>query len=263
MIFNNYGDKNLVILCAGDNPAHGFLQDTSFRKFDLLIFYYGSNPNEFKNKYNNFNFFHEKKGYKFHLIKDFYQENPKFFKKYKNIFIPDDDIIIKNEEINNLFNIFNNHKLILAQPSLIGYYSHKITLHRFEFNLRFTNFVEIMMPCFSSDTFAKCVHTFDQSPIGHGLDYLWPKILDYPSNKIAIIDEIIALHPKKVGESNLYKNNNPEFLSDFMYKNGLDSGKQNVLGKIDNNNFEKSTFDEKFYPYCKTFKNIFENINKL
>ena len=31
MLFNNYGDKNLVILCAGDNPAHLFFENQNER----------------------------------------------------------------------------------------------------------------------------------------------------------------------------------------------------------------------------------------
>ena len=255
MLFNNYGDKNLVILCAGDNPAHLFFEDINERNYELLVIYYGDNEEQFKNKFKTFDHFSSIKGYKFNIIKKYYNENIKFFKEYKNIFIPDDDIYLKTKYINNLFEIFNKYKLILAQPSLIGYYSHTITLHRFEYFLRYTNFVEIMMPCFSSDSFAKCISTFDSSIIGHGLDYLWPKILGYPDKKIAIIDEIVAMHSRKVGSGNLYKDHENDSFFRFMEKNCLSQNK-NILSSIPKE--ENQGFDEQYYPHSEIFKFLIE-----
>jgi len=256
MLFNNYGDKNLVILCAGDNPAHLFFEDASERKYELLVLYYGDNEEKFKNKFKTFDYFGSIKGYKFHIIKKYYNENIKFFKNYKNILMPDDDIYLKTKNINDFFEIFKKHQLILAQPSLIGYYSHAITLHRFEYFLRYTNFVEIMMPCFSSDSFSKCIGTFDISPIGHGLDFLWPKILGYPDKKIAIIDEIVAIHSRKVGSGNLYKDHESDSFFRFMEKNCLNESK-NVLGSISRES--NQNFDEQYYPHSEIFKFLIEN----
>lgn len=260
MIFNSYGDKNLVILCAGDNPVPDFFKDHDKRKYDLLVIYYGDNPENFKNKFKNFNYFHHIKGYKFHIIKKYYYENIKFFKKYRYVFMPDDDIILSPKDINNFFRILNEFKLVLAQPSLIGYYSHLITLHKFENVLRYTNFVEIMMPCFLSDVLAKCISSFDSSLIGHGLDYLWPKMLSYPDKKIAIIDEVVAVHSRKVGSGSLYSNNNHinEAFEKFMIKNQLSSGVQNVLGHIPKENYNKQSFDDKYYPFSESFKLMIE-----
>ena len=261
MLFNSYGNKNLIILCAGDSPAHFIWSDYSKPNYDLFIIYYGNNPNIFKKKYNNFNYFFHKKGYKFNLIKEIYNENKKLFKKYKNIFIPDDDLVFKNNDINIFFDAFNKYNLALAQPSLIGYFSHTITLHRFELILRYTNFVEIMMPCFSHEAFLKCLNSFDKTSSGWGLDFLWPKILNYPKNKIAIIDQIFAIHPKVVGNSELYeKNKNVQQEFDkFIAENNLKLD-QETYNIIKNNNFNKQSHPENYYPYSESFKIIFDKI---
>ena len=262
MLFNSYGNKNLIILCAGDNPAHVFWDDHSKPNYDLFVIYYGNNPTIFKRKFNNFTEFFNKKGYKFNLIKEIYNENQKLFKKYKNIFMPDDDLVFKNKDINLFFETFNKHNLFLAQPSVIGYYSHTITLHRFELILRYTNFVEIMMPCFSHESFLKCVNSFDLTPSGWGLDYLWPKILGYPKDKIAIVDQVFGIHPRVVGNSDLYeknKNVHQEF-DKFMAKNNLSKFNQETFNIVKNNNFNKQINEENYYPYSETFKNLFEKI---
>jgi hypothetical protein len=259
MLFNNYGDENLVILCAGDNAAHLFFEDENERKYELLVIYYGDNEEQFKDKFKTFDHFISIKGYKFNIIKKYYNENIKFFKNYKNILIPDDDIYLKTKDINNFFKIFNDKQLMLAQPSLIGYFSHAITLHRFEYFLRYTNFVEIMMPCFSADALTKCINSFDETSIGWGLDYLWPKILKYPNEKIAIIDEIIAIHSREVGSSNLYINNKENEFLKFMEKNCLNKAMKNVIGSISKENFNTQPLAENFYPHSEIFKFLIEN----
>jgi len=86
----------------------------------------------------------------------------------------------------------------LAQPSLLPInYSHEITINQEKNILRYTSFVEIMMPCFSRTALGKCIETFTENQSGWGLDLLWYKILGYPKNKIAIIDDVVAYHSKK------------------------------------------------------------------
>ena len=255
MLTNYQGNKNLVILCAGDYPAHIFWNDTSEKNYDLLIIYYGKNSKTFLKKYNKFDYFHQQSGYKFSIIKDYYKNNKALFKKYKNIFMPDDDLVLKNNDINKFFDIFNDYNLKLAQPSLIGYFSHNITLHRPDFILRYTDFVEIMMPCFSIDALKICINSFDETPTGFGLDFYWPKLLGYPKNKIAIIDEIIAIHPKEVGTSELYNNrkNIDDSFHNFMKKNNLINSKS-VFGNV-KKSYEKSSRNENYYPYQENFRN--------
>lgn len=48
---------------------------------------------------------------------------------------------------------------------------------------------------------------------GHGLDWVWPFILGYPQEKIAIINDVCVIHPKKELQPGtkltIYKEHNP------------------------------------------------------
>ncbi len=50
---------------------------------------------------------------------------------------------------------------------------------------------------------------------GHGLDWVWPFLLGYPQDKIAAIDDVCVIHPKKSlqreGKTSMY-DTNPYFL---------------------------------------------------
>ena len=49
--------------------------------------------------------------------------------------------------------------------------------------------------------------------VGHGLDWVWPFLLGYPQEKIAIINDICVVHPKKElqpgSKLTIYKEHNP------------------------------------------------------
>ena len=58
-------------------------------------------------------------------------------------------------------------------------------------------------------------HTKWAWPAGHGLDWVWPFLLGYPQDKIAVIDDVCVIHPKKMlqreGKTSMY-DTNPHFL---------------------------------------------------
>lgn len=139
------------------------------------------------------------KGEKWHIIKKFVLENLSFVSSYDNVWFVDDDIYTYTESINKLFDVHRRYKLKLSQPSVTGFTSHWIT-NKVEGNvLRYTNFVEIMCPMMSTETMIQLLPTFDYTESGWGLDLLWAKMLGYPTDKIAIIDEIMVTHSKPVG----------------------------------------------------------------
>ncbi|KAK3241370.1 hypothetical protein CYMTET_48860 [Cymbomonas tetramitiformis] len=75
--------------------------------------------------------------------------------------------------------------------------SHPITKHCSgnRHKLRYTQFVEVQMPVFSRYALEKCMKTFQETTSTWGLDLIWPKLLGYPTDKIAIIDAVQAYHP--------------------------------------------------------------------
>lgn len=139
------------------------------------------------------------KGYKFNLIYDYLKENEHFLNHYEYFYLPDDDIIIKPKAIQRLFFYMKKYNLAIAQPALINeYYSHSHTLKRFNSKLRYTNFVEIMQPCFSKDALKKTLFTFKESKSGWGIDFHWGEIVDYTQKNMAIIDDVMSIHSRPV-----------------------------------------------------------------
>ena len=66
------------------------------------------------------------------------------------------------DNINKLFCEMEERRIEIAQPGLShSYYTFKHTLRDRTCVLRYTNFVEIMLPCFSRAALKKVLHTFD------------------------------------------------------------------------------------------------------
>jgi hypothetical protein len=191
--------KNLVISTVGDKSLHKYWSKSS--KYDTFLIYFGDND-LFKD---DSKFYKKAKGYKFHLIKDALEEMPELF-NYDYIWLPDDDIRTNKESIKHLFNIMQEYDLEIAQPSIMGYYGVDLTLNQKNSLIRFTNWIEIMCPCFSSDALKKCKESFKENNCGWGIEYLWNQILGRPKNKIAIIDDVIVFHTRPVLTGDTYKN---------------------------------------------------------
>lgn len=191
--------KNLIITPIGDDFVH-FEWFKGAPNFDTVLLYYGDNQTIFELNKKHTPYVYQSKGVKYHLIKNYIESNIDFVKKYEYIWLPDNDVSICTEEINKLFEINNRFELHLSQPSMNGYISHDITKPIHNSFLRYTNFVEVLAPLFSIDCLFKIYETFDLNFSSWGYDFLWPSILGYPKNKIAIIDDIIMTHTKPIGQ---------------------------------------------------------------
>jgi glycosyltransferase involved in cell wall biosynthesis len=187
-------NKYLVIIPADSNSLHKFWQKKG-RKFDLCVVNYGGQKlgKEFWQDY-----YVESMGTKWQLLASILFEND-FWRDYKYIWLPDDDLLTKTSDINELFDFVDKNKISLAQPALSkdSFYSHEITLQENNCFFRRTNFVEIMCPVFSVEALEICLVTFFENKSGWGLDFLWPKLL---KNKICgIVDKIAVKHTKQPG----------------------------------------------------------------
>jgi hypothetical protein len=58
-----------------------------------------------------------------------------------------------------------------------------------------------MCPLMSSEAFQLLAPYYIENYTSHGIDYLWPKILGFPKNKVAIIDKVIANHSRPVSQN--------------------------------------------------------------
>jgi len=191
---------NLIVSPAGDDSLFKNWINSS-PNFDLVLLYYGDNS-DIATSYTYYTpYVYQAKGEKYHLIKSFLQSNLEFISNYDYIWFPDDDVFINNSDINRLFDIAKEYELHIVQPSMDGYVSHEITKPVSNSLLRYTNFVEVLAPLFSLEALLKVYETFNLNYSSWGYDYLWPHMLGYPKDKIAIIDDIIMTHTKPVGQN--------------------------------------------------------------
>ncbi len=79
-------------------------------------------------------------------------QHPEWLDRYGYLMFPDDDLEMSKADINRFFEVCEENKLELAQPALtVGSpVTHPLLIQNTASKLRFTNFVEVMAPCFSS-----------------------------------------------------------------------------------------------------------------
>lgn len=216
--------KNLVVCPAGDNSLHpNWINGNP--EFDLALLYYGNNDEILENYKNNSKILIKKKSEKWHLIKFFIENNLEFIDNYDYIWFPDDDLDIKCEDINKLFDTHKKYNLKLSQPSVSGFVSYDIERKVNNSILRYTNFVEILCPLMSKECLNTLMDTFTINESGWGMDYLWVKKLGNPIDKIAIIDEVTVEHTKPVGGdySGRFSRSPMDEFIELMSVNGLNA----------------------------------------
>lgn len=189
--------KNLVISTVGDLSLHKTWSSSD--DYDTYLIYYGDD----KGYDGQSKFYKRAKGYKYHLIKDAIDELPSLL-DYDFIWLPDDDIAASSADVSKLFHMMAEYDLKIAQPSIIGYYGVDITLTQKSSIIRFTNWVEIMCPCFSSNALHICKASFKENNCGWSIECIWNKLLGHPTDKIAIIDDISVMHTRPVLTGDTY-----------------------------------------------------------
>ncbi|WP_159080169.1 DUF707 domain-containing protein [Nocardia suismassiliense] len=194
--------RNLVVLRAGDTSLHEqWLAGPEPRTWDLVVSYFGDDPHRYRDG----------------DVRRLDRKGPKWpalhhvltvdladtIEDYDYIWLPDDDLATDTASINELFEYAARYRLALSQPALTedSYYSHEITLVDRRFELRYTNFVEIMAPCFRRDFLLRCLPTFNATQTGWGLDFHWPRFVPDTSS-IAIVDAVTVRHTRPVGGPN-------------------------------------------------------------
>jgi len=253
----SYWMKNLIVAMAGNTSMHAVWK-AGDANFDLFVAYYG----DIEDRYSTDGKYYERaKGTKFHILHQLAEKHQDVFSKYDAIFVPDDDMYMETDDINRFLDIFHQHKLEIAQPSIFGWISVPITAHVPFSKLRYVNWVEIMCPCFSSDAFYKCLHTFLENKTNWCIEFLWNKILGEPKDKIAIIDEVIAIHTRPCFYGDTYWNNNTTFQgamqeADDLLKKHKINGKRVVYSTVhaDVDEFHNRGSDMKFIPNLSWFK---------
>ena len=183
--------KNAVFVAAGKDSLHRQLLKGE-ADFDLHLLIYDDSYNKFCN---DSDFICADAGYKMDMTYRYLHRHPELIEKYEYFFLMDDDIEMSTKEVNKLFRMMRGYNLKIAQPSLVmSYYTYEHTLHNPLCILRYTNFVEMMVPCFSRDALTKVLPTFEKKVRGCGIEFHWPMLINTNQQDMAILDEICATH---------------------------------------------------------------------
>jgi hypothetical protein len=185
---------NLIIVRAGDESRHAAWLDVgSARSWDMIVSYYGDDKGRYRQA--DIPRF-DAKGAKYPALTRLLSEQASIIARYDYIWLPDDDLECTGAGIDRLFQICRDRSLWLAQPALSAdsQFSWAVTLRNPLCRLRFTNFVEIMMPCFERTFLERCRPSFARSESGWGLDHLWARLAADEQMRIAIVDEVVVAH---------------------------------------------------------------------
>jgi hypothetical protein len=195
---NPQARRNLVIVRAGRNSFHRrWLESGGARSWDLLVSAYDPAAS-----------FPEQPGVAVTFCKGgkwdgIYQAlaSSNLLERYDYVWLPDDDIDATAAAIDEMFVMMCEYDLAVGQPALShdSYFSHFITTRCPGFTLRYTNYVEIMVPCLKASHLAQVFHEFEATMSGFGLDYLWCRIGDAGPGKTGIFDTVTVKHTRPVG----------------------------------------------------------------
>jgi hypothetical protein len=200
----------LALFRAGPSSLHPqAVERLDQQNFDYALSWFG---NEAPEHADGAAFVHMQKGAKWPGLEQTLLAHWDKIQKYRYVWLPDDDLLCKPEDVSRMFAICDELRLELAQPALTpdSYFSHVVTMQHSAFQLRFTNFVEIMAPVFSADMLARCFPTLAGNISGYGLDAVWPRMSQL--GRVAIIDDTPVKHTRPVGGPN-YKFNKDAGLS--------------------------------------------------
>lgn len=187
--------RNCVISAVGKNSLHKMWTKGNI-DFDLHLIVYDDSLELFRN---DAKYICHIKGYKLRIIYKYLEANPQLKDAYDYFFLPDDDIQMDAATINALFDAMRRYDLKIAQPALqMSYYSWQHTLYDRYCKLRYTNFVEMMVPCFSREALKKVLFTFNENETGWGTETHWPLLIEATQRDMAIIDEVRVVHTRPI-----------------------------------------------------------------
>jgi len=179
--------RNLVIATTGADDTTHKEWIAGARDFDLMLVNYGV-PGRYAE---DADFFLDASGFKYEITKDAIDHYRDLVMSYDVIWTPDDDLSVSTDGINQLFAVFHEFRLDLAQPAMVEanfpvHYPHPFT------RLRYVAFVEIGLTLFRQSVLCELLDTFKLTRSGWGLDLLWAQRL--LGRRVAVIDEVIVRH---------------------------------------------------------------------
>ncbi len=190
---------NLVIVRAGDGSAHNrWIRDlpAADRSWNLLVSFFGRNVDALRPPYEMLS---RHPGPKWPAMAELYDSGE--LPPFDHVWCVDDDVECSWSDINRLFQLVADYDLDLAQPALDpdSYVSHRFLVASPDRVVRYTSFVEVMAPVFTREAFAVCNPPMREAVTGWGLDFVWPRLLGDPRDRIGVVHAVPVRHIRPVG----------------------------------------------------------------
>jgi hypothetical protein len=196
---NTPGGRFLVFVRAGEKSLHrGWIVPREQRSWDLVVSWYGDVPYEPIGD----ELVLPQKGGKWDVIAAQLQQHPHLLDGYDYIWFPDDDIETDAASIDRIFALTAAHALTLAQPALTpdSYFYFVHTIVTPSLRLRYTNIVEVMVPCVRVGLVRRMLPHFATSSSGWSLDGIWTRLDPDNYRTSAIIDAVTVRHTRPMGK---------------------------------------------------------------
>jgi len=232
----------LLFSSIGDNYDKAFKSwycSKEDRNYDIIFIYYGTNQERVFELENYCDILREKKGSKFQNLVNFYDELS--INQYKYVWVVDDDIELKFNEINKMFDFINQKKYFLCQPSMHpkGQNSFYLNVNKFGKPIHWihhTNFIEVGCPILDKEHLEETVNilkNIDNKLTAYGIDVIWQYYFFKPKKYFQVLLNFIVYNPHphdkknksreclKMGSNEERKNQSQEILENLNinYKN--------------------------------------------
>jgi len=208
----------LVCILCGTNALHQkWTENHTDYNFDLALLKYTDFPyTDLNSKSAKYHIVYDQKeigGVRLKLLNLFLRDEVDY-KKYKRIFVLDDDITTSPSDINTFLDNTVKYEFDLAQPALTveSYGTYPATFHQPKTLYRLTNAVEMMIPCYSPEALEIVIPFINNLKYGYGwgLELLYDKFLHKGMGNsifggfIGVIDITPFGHYRPLGKNNLY-----------------------------------------------------------
>jgi hypothetical protein len=203
-------NRNIVIAPCGNSSKlflTDWLKNKEIKEFDVCLLFYHEKINN-PELYKEVDYFYHLKDFKFRMTHKLLTEIDKdLLNQYEYFYFIDDDIAIDTVGINKMFAMSRTFDTWISQASLSqdSSCSWVVLKNNPSCVLRYLRQIEVMAPLFNKEALLQCLPTFVENKSSWGFDAVWPKILNYPKNKIAVIDSVIMKHTVPVGGGELYR----------------------------------------------------------
>ncbi len=187
----------VVVVRAGEASLHRKWLEGANRSWDLVVSWYGVAPYERVADETVVRI----AGGKGDGLAATFAALPELVARYDYFWLPDDDIDTDGATIATLFDIACEERLAVCQPALThdSYNSYLHTLQSPSFRLRYTSFVEVMVPCLSRERLLRVLPYFERNPSAFGVDWIWTRLDPDNSRRAAIVDAVAVRHTRPVG----------------------------------------------------------------